>query len=169
MIKISEGLTYEYVIPGVFIMFVGLLLSIANVFFVPVVILGLMFIMVSSGILIDTKTNRIKKYHAIGPINLRKSDNWLDLNQIVEIRLKYNTNEGNTYRPIYLAKAPSTLTTFDLILTDEFGMKTLLYDFKDMRQALKTMTQLEKLSNARIMNEVKDNIQSKLNNRKRRR
>lgn len=169
MIKISEGLTYEYVIPGVFIMFLGLLLSIANVFFILIAIIGLTFIMVSSGVLIDTETKRIKKYHAIGPLDLRKSDNWVSLNQIVEIRLKYNTNEGITYRPIYLAKAPSTLTTFDLILTDEFDRKIFLYDFKDMRQALKTMTQLEKLSNARIINEVKDNIQSKLNNRKRRR
>lgn len=169
MIKISEGLTYEYVIPGIFIMFVGLLLSIVNFLFVLVIIVGLMFILVSSGVLIDTKTNRIKKYHAIGSVNLRKSDNWVDLNQIVEIRLKYNSNEGNTYRPIYLAKAASTLTTFDLILTDDFGMRTVIYDFKNMRQAFKTMTHLEKLSNARIVNEVKNNIFSKLNDRKRRR
>lgn len=168
MMKISEGLTYEYVIHGVFIIFAGLLLSLANVFFILLTGIGLLFILVSSGVQIDTKLNRIKKYHSVGPIELRDSGTWIDLKNIVEIKLKYNTNEGNTYRPIYLAKAPSTLTTYDLILTDKFNKKVVLYDFKDIRQALKTMTHLEKASNCLVKNEVKENIQSKLQNRKRR-
>ncbi|PHR43357.1 MAG: hypothetical protein COA32_16660 [Fluviicola sp.] len=169
MIKISEGLTYEYVIHGIFIIFAGILLSLANVFFIVLIGIGLLFILVSSGVLIDTKLNRIKKYHSIGPIELKDTGSWIDLKNIIEIKLKYNTNEGNTYRPIYLAKAPSTLTTYDLILTDELDNKVIVYDFKDMRQALKTMTQLEKISNSMMKNEVKENIQSKLQNRRKRR
>jgi hypothetical protein len=169
MIKISEGLTYEYVIHGVFIIFAGILLSIAHVLFLFVIVIGLMFILVTSGVQIDTKTNRIKKYHTVGPIELKDSGSWIDLKTIVEIKLKYNTNDGNTYRPIYLAKAPSTLTTYDLILTDGFDKKVVLYDFKDMRQALKTMTYLEKNSNCKIVNEVKENIHSKLQSRRKRR
>lgn len=162
MIKISEGLTFEYVIHGVFIIFAGILLMLVSVFFILVIGIGLLFILVSSGVIIDTKLNRIKKFHSIGPIELRDSGNWIDLSNILEIKLKYNTNEGATYRPIYLAKAPSTLTTFDLILTDEFNHKIVVYDFKDMRLALKTMSKLEQISNFNIVNEVKENIQSKL-------
>jgi hypothetical protein len=128
-----------------------------------------MFILVSSGVQIDTKLNQIKKYHSIGPFELKDSGKWIDLKNIVEIKLKYNTNEGITYRPIYLAKAPSTLTTYDLIITDEFDRKVVLYDFQDMSNALKTMQHLEKYSTCILNNEVKEHIQSKKQNRRRRR
>lgn len=169
MIKISEGLTYEYVIHGIFILFAGVLLTLVSVFFILLIGVGLMFILVSSGVQIDTNLKRIKKFHSVGPIELKDSGKWIDLKNIVKIKLKYNTNEGMTYRPIYLAKAPSTLTTYDLILTDEFDEKIVLYDFQDISKALKTMQHLEKYSNCFLENEVKDHIQSKKQNRRRRR
>lgn len=136
MHKFSEGLTYEYVIHGVFLVTGGFVFSAIHPLFLIVVILGVSLILIRSTIEIDTVNMQFRKVLSVG---LFKKGKWYKLENFTKIKLSYNSQSHPTYRPIYLNKSPSTLRTFDLIFEDKANKFYLFNDFTDLNLATKVL------------------------------
>ena len=151
MITLSQGKTYDYVIQGVFTIILGILLFFWHPLFALFIVVGIAMILLASGIQIDTKNNMVRKYFSVGFIYIGK---WKRLENISKISLKYNSHKGTTYRPIYLSKAPTILRTYDLVLTDNWKISKVLFEFTDYKIATKTLEELSKNTTCEIENQI---------------
>lgn len=155
MQTLSQGKTYDYVIHGTFIAIFGIIMILIHPLFAIFVVIGISLALLSSGIQIDAKNKKIRKYFAAEVIYFGK---WIDLNTIQKILLRYNGHPGNTYRPIYLNKAPSSLRTYDLILTNKDDQSTVLFEFLSRELSNEAMQKLSEITDCEIDNQVQAHL-----------
>jgi hypothetical protein len=159
---IHEGLTYEYLVPGLFVLLGGGILFVFNTILAIVVVLfGILMMMLSTGLEVDFEHQRIRKYKSI---LFLKFGEWLYLRNIVQIELRYNSNSVKIKGPAgtnivpgfglpWIAPNPGAAAkTFDLYLLDDVGEEKLLNQFLKYGLAIKVLNVLEKVSRIKIIN-----------------
>ncbi|MBI3134243.1 MAG: hypothetical protein HYZ14_06145 [Bacteroidetes bacterium] len=156
---IHEGLTYEYLVPGLFVLILGG----AVCFFssVPgciILITGILLMLLSTGIEVDAEGEKMRKYKSILRL---KFGTWESLKNTVTVELKYNANAVKisglfVTQPVGLTSIfpnpGASAKTFDLYLADDTGEEKLVNQFLKIGLALKTLKALEQIPHLKIIN-----------------
>ncbi|MBK7128207.1 MAG: hypothetical protein IPM74_12735 [Crocinitomicaceae bacterium] len=155
-----EGLTYEYLVHGVFTFILGGFLLFFSAFIsLPVMAVGIGMIVISTGVDVDNNENKLRKYKSVFGY---KWGNWINISHIKKIELIYDFNtgklpgvlQGNVYpTPIGAPNRGGTLKTFDLYLTYQNNERILLNKFNKAGLALGVMKELQKFSFLEIDNQ----------------
>lgn len=155
-----EGITYEYLVHGVFTFIFGGLLAFFSVFIsLPVMAIGIGLMVISTGVDVDHHENKMRKYKSVFGY---KWGNWINLSQIKKIELIYDFNtgklpgvlQGNVYpSPMGTPNRAGSLKTFDLYLTYQNNERILLNKFNKAGLALGIMKELQKFSFLEIDNQ----------------
>lgn len=151
MITLSQGKTYDYVIQGVFTIILGIILFFWHPLFGLFIVAGTAMILLASGVQIDTKNNTVRKYFSVGFIYIGK---WKRLENISKITLKYNSQKGTTYRPIFLSKDAASLRTYDLVFSEPKKSNYVFFEFIDYKTATKALEELSKITPCEIENQI---------------
>lgn len=171
-ILIHEGLTYEYLVPGLFIFLVGAAILFFSIFLgILIVISGLILMILSTGIEVDVVNQRIRKYQSF--LFLRFGV-WHGLKYIIQVELKYNPNSANirgpvqpTFAfPVLMPNPGGTAKTFDLYLIDDLGNENMINPFLKISLALKTLKALEGISHLKIVNRFEEMMKTQRRDRR---
>jgi len=160
---IHEGMTMEYIPQGFLIMIV----AIAGAFIHPllgllIATIGIGVFTISTGIEIDHKNLKMRKYKGILMYRWGK---WLPLNEWEQAKLILSIDNKdmpaqivNAIDVVGGARKKSSIRTFDLVVTFKNGTKATINHFLKYSFALKTMQALAKIGELKTMNLIEERL-----------
>ena len=172
-ISIHEGLTYEYLVPGLFVLFGGgILLFFTSIGGFLVITVGFLLMVVSTGIEVDITQKRLRKYKSILFVRFGV---WESLTNIITVELRYNANSVKIKGaftqpmiafPVLLPNPGGAAKTFDLYLVDDVGEEKLINQFLKISLAIKTLKVLAQIPNLKIVNHFDKMMTTQRTNRR---
>jgi len=158
IIKISEGLTYEYLPQALGVGLLGVLLTaFLHWACFPVIMASFLIGASQTGVEINVNSRRMRKYTSW---TLFSTGEWIEIDNISQIELGYD-GHGHTTRAV-IAQQHTSAKTFDLKLNFQNGKELLFNQFLKIGLAVKTYDQLTKmLPNVPAYNHVKTRITNK--------
>lgn len=169
---IHEGLTYDYLVPGLFVLLGGgILFVFNNVLALVVVSVGIILMVLSTGVEVDDAKQRIRKYKSI---LFLKFGAWHYLRNIIQVDLRYNAHAVKIKGPAltnfvvpWVAPNPGgAAKTFDLFLVDDVGEERLLNQFLKYALAVKALSALEKMGRIKTINHFEGMMKSQRSTRR---
>jgi hypothetical protein len=162
-ISIPEGYTYEYLPHGFFISLVGIILGFAvHWICFLVLIAGIMVAASKTGVQIDKRLKKIRKYTSW---TFFKTGEWINLKDIVQIELGYDDHDNTQTR--VMGQMHASAKTFDMILTFDAYRKVTFNQFIKVGLAFKTLDLIDEIGDIPVMNYVMEEIKYKRNTRTR--
>lgn len=146
---ISEGITYSLLIPAVFTLITGGVLSVF--FLIPGLILlalGVYLFTVTGGFELNASEKRYRSYKRLFGLNW---GNWHSLENAKQVEI-WLSSESKTLRtllptgsPAYYNNNQTTLKsiTYDLILIKDSGEQRIAFEFMSYKKALAAMRMIE--------------------------
>ncbi len=169
---VHERLTYDYLVPGLFVLLGGgILFAFNNVLALVVVTVGTILMLLSTGVEVDAAKQGIRKYKSI--LFLKFGD-WHYLRNIIQVDLRYNSHAVRIKGPAltnfvvpWVAPNPGgAAKTFDLFLVDDVGEEKLLNQFLKYGLAMKVLNALEKMERIKIINHFDTMMKSQRSTRR---
>lgn len=167
-VKINEGLTYEYVRHGLASFIIGgLLVFLHPIFLIPGFGIGILLILTSTGIEVDLKNNRIRKFKKF--LLKASGKTWYDLTEMEAVILRYNANGGGSFgnfdflpvpRPLILP-VPRTAKTFDMFFIIKGSEPIEFNQFNQYSLAVKTIKAIPKLEGLVIVDQFAEKLAKK--------
>jgi hypothetical protein len=149
---IKLGYTFEYFIPGVLLIIIGGVCFLGNALAaIFLLVLGIILILLRSGIEIDEGRKSVRKFYDCFSIRFGR---WISVKNMQAVELRF-TNESKTMQ--HRGGQTSVRTkTFDIVFVKKSGTSYELNDFKSYHvatQALKLISQTFDLGARNIVEE----------------
>lgn len=161
---VSEGITYSLLIPAVFTLITGGILSVFLL--IPGLILlglGIYLFTVTGGFELNASEKRYRSYKRLFGLNW---GNWQSFDRVKQVEI-WLSSESKTLRtlfptgsPAYYNNSRSTLKsiTYDLILVNDSGEHLIAFEFLSYKKALAALRMIEN----QLQFPIRDRIAEKL-------
>lgn len=142
--RISEGMSNQYLVPGVGLMIIGLLFLLASTLIaLPLIIIAIALLIVKTGVMIDPVEKKYKNFRSTFGITFGQWHSYKDVTEVVLIL----STEQSTLRGILPGAVPIGrsaklhVRTYDLII--KYGIDSVqINDFLTYKNARKTLVAL---------------------------
>lgn len=165
--SIGEGQTFDLIAHGTVIILVGVPIGMFTYHLIAVIFffIGILFILMSSGIQLDNEQNRIRKYRSLLGF---KFGVWRTLSDVKKIELRYFI-EGLSGSSSFLAASnTSRVKNFELFLILSNNEEQKFHSFTELKPAYRVMKVLKKEFRIELDNQV-TKFHSNVNERAKRR
>ena len=162
-IKISQGITLQYFIPGVFILIAGIITVVQEAYLPGLILIipGIIITLSVKGVLVDLKNKRIKRYF---DFLFFKGGEWMDINGCEKVYLS-QTKQSQAFNFLWRTNTIRT-KSYDVYIIDKTGNKIEIKEFTVYTEAEIFLQEFSNKTDAKPVNKISEARSKSLARRK---